>query len=126
MNTTSTATDRSFATLAGRRPGGRLALAAAAGATGLVLACATQLPASAHPDNGSIDTGSSALWHAAPAVARVGGFIVRCDTGEGNLGGAGALPPLTLPEVTTCNPGRPAEAPASAQQARRLEHDPLR
>jgi hypothetical protein len=124
MNTTTT--NPSFATLTGRRPRRRLSRAAAAGATGLVMACATQLPAFAHPDTGSIDTGSSAPWRAAPAVARIGGLIVRCDTGEGNLGGAGVLPPLTLPEVTTCNPGRPSPAPASAYQARQLEHDPLR
>lgn len=124
--TTTSPMNRLLATHIGRRPRGRLALATAAGATGLVLACAIQLPASALPDAGSIDTGSSAPRHAAPAIARIGGLIVRCDTGEGNLGGAGALAPLTLAEVTTCSPARPTPASALAQQARQLEHDPLR
>jgi hypothetical protein len=98
-------------------------MAAAAGTVGLMLACATQLPASAQPDPG-IDTGSSVPASAAPAVARIGGQIVRCDTGEGNLGGSEARAPLTLPEVTTCSHGTPLHSPVGPAPERR--HDPLR
>lgn len=96
-----------------------------AGLTALALASASAPPASARQDFG-IDTGTTISGHPARlTLARIGGQIVRCDTGEGNLGGAGAEAPLTLPAVTTCNPSTPA-GPGSAAQARQLEHDPLR
>lgn len=106
-----------------RRSRGPLALAAATCLTGLVLSAATAGSASAHPDAG-FDTGSTRVSTTAPTVARIGDQIVRCDTGEGNLSGAGALAPLTLTDITTCSPVTPT--PPSAAQARRLEHDPLR
>lgn len=96
-----------------------------AGLTALALGCAGATPASARQDPG-IDTGTTISGYPARlTLARIGGQIVRCDTGEGNLGGAGTEAPLTLPAVTTCNPSNPGE-PATAAQARQLEHDPLR
>lgn len=120
-----TATAIRKATIAGatRRPRGRLALAAAAGITGLVLTCTAAGVASARPDSG-IDTSPTSVSATVPAVGRIGAQIVRCDTGEGNLSGAGALAPRTLPDITTCSPATPT--PPSAAQARQLEHDPLR
>jgi hypothetical protein len=106
-----------------RRQRRRLALAAAAGVTGLVLVGSTAGDASARPESG-IDTRSTTVLTTAPTVARIGAQIVRCDTGEGNLSGAGALAPLTLSDITTCSPASPA--PPSAAEARQLEHDPLR
>jgi hypothetical protein len=83
---------------------GRLVRTSAACLAAVALGCASARP------NAGIDTGSS---HPASAprpvvssltIARIGTQIVRCDTGEGNLGGAGAAAPLTLPEVTSCTP----------------------
>lgn len=97
---------------------------AAAGLTLVALAWVIPTPASASQDSG-FETGRTAVSHAAPVtVARIGTQIVRCDTGEGNLGGAGATAPLTLPVVSSCAPTNvDTVAPASV---RRLEHDPLR
>jgi hypothetical protein len=100
-----------------------VALVAAAGITGLVLTGATAAVASGRPDSG-IDTRSSTVSTTVPIIARIGAQIVRCDTGEGNLSGAGALAPLTLSDITTCSQAIPTSS--SAAQARQLEHDPLR
>ena len=107
----------------GRRPPGRAALVAAAGIAGLVVAGSTAADATARPESG-IDTRSVTLPTTVPAVARIGAQIVRCDTGEGNLSGAGALAPLTLTDIITCRRNSPTLP--SAAQARQLEHDPLR
>jgi hypothetical protein len=104
-----------------RRP---LTLLTAAGVAALALTCSSGTPALARQGVGS-EPGSAA-WQPAPVtVARIDRQVIRCDTGEGNLGGAGARAPLTLPFVATCNPSAPV-AQASAAQARQLEHDLLR
>ena len=106
-----------------RRPRSRAALVAAAGIAGLVVAGSTVADASARPESG-IDSRSITLPTTVPAVARIGAQIVRCNTGEGNLSGAGALAPLTLTDIITCRLNSPSLP--SAAQARQLEHDPLR
>jgi len=109
-NLTTESTSLLAASTRGTAPSrGRLVRTSAACLAAVALCCATTMSAAARPDAG-IDTGSS---HPAPAprpvvsrltVERIGTQIVRCDTGEGNLGGAGAPAPLTLPEVISCTP----------------------
>jgi len=94
--------------------------------------------ASARPDNDPFPGGhSTALnhtpaatwdtaWAAPSAVSRIGTQVVRCDSGEGNLGGAGTPAPATLPSITTCTPASWTVPAVSAAVARQLEHDPLR
>ena len=107
-----------------RRHARRGALTLSSGLLGLTLATIMQTSAWARPDSG-IDTRYSATVTSAPAVARVGDQIVRCETGEGNLSGAGVPAPLTLTDVTSCRPGATASN-SSAGRARQLEHDPMR
>lgn len=88
-------------------------------------------PASARPDDGPFPNPAKhpiaawdTTWAAPAAVSRVGTQLVRCDTGEGNLAGAGKTAPTSLPQVTTCaRTNHPAPAATAAHQ---LEHDPLR
>jgi len=125
MNTTSEPAGTATTQRTERRTLRSLTPATAAGLTAFALTCASATPTSARQDLG-IGTGWAAAWQAAPVtVARIDNQIIRCDTGEGNLGGAGARAPLTLPSVTTCSPSTAIASP-SAEQARQLERDPLR
>jgi hypothetical protein len=99
----------------------------------LTLSIAAALPALARQDPG-VDavpaTRPAAYQREAPAaLGRIGTQVVRCDTGEGNLSGAGAPAPWTLPTITSCSPITPitpVEPPMSPAKARQLAHELVR
>ena len=93
--------------------------------TGLALS-GVATPATARPEVGPHPDQPQTFPAAPPSVGRIGRQIVRCDTGEGNLGGAGVTAPATLPNITTCVPASWVVPAVSAAAARQLEHDLLR
>ncbi|QGN58551.1 hypothetical protein [Nostocoides sp. HKS02] len=103
-------------------------LSAAALLTGLALAAAPAISASARPDKGAAERPIPA--RVVPvSVGRIGGQVVRCNDHEGELGGAGAKAPLTLPAITTCatpNAATPTATPVKPAWVRQLEHELLR
>lgn len=127
---TQTTTDRRTSTSR------RTAVSATAVIAAAMTIAAAAAPASARPYDGPFPNPAKhpiaawdTTWAAPAAVSRVGTQVVRCDTGEGNLGGAGRAAPTTLPQVTTCaratGPSS-TPAPASAAMAHQLERDLLR